>query len=131
MRLKYFSGLVVVGALLLAAMPAFAHHSFAAEFDGGKEAVVKGVLTKVLWTNPHVYFFMDVTEPSGKVVEYSFQSGPPGMLHRVGVGKADFKVGDTVTMTAAPAKDGTKNLGWMKMIKYSDGHVFVYRDGSE
>jgi len=89
------------------------------------------VLTKVLWTNPHVYIFMDVTESSGKVVEYSFQSGPPSMLHRVGVGKEDFKVGDTVTMTAAPAKDGTKTIGWMKMIKYSDGHVFVYRDGSE
>jgi hypothetical protein len=131
MRNKLFSGLIAVAALLLVSVPVFAHHSFAAEFDGSKEFVVKGVLTKVLWTNPHVYFFMDVTDPGGKVVEYSFQSGPPGMLHRVGVGKADFKVGDTVTMTAAPAKDGTKNLGWMKMIKYSDGHVFVYRDGSE
>lgn len=131
MKAKSISGLLVLGALLLAAIPAFAHHSFAAEFDGSKEFVVKGVLTKVLWTNPHVYFFMDVTQSDGKVVEYSFQSGPPSTLHRVGVGKADFKVGDTVTMTAAPAKDGTKNLGWMKMIKYSDGHVFVYRDGSE
>jgi len=131
MRVKSLGVLVAFGALLLAAVPAFAHHSFAAEFDGSKEFVVKGVLTKVLWTNPHVYFFMDVTEPGGKVVEYSFQGGPPSMLHRVGVGKEDFKVGDTVTMTAAPAKDGTKTLGWMKMIKYSDGHVFVYRDGSE
>jgi hypothetical protein len=131
MRNKLFSGVIAVAALLLVAAPVFAHHSFAAEFDGSKEAVVKGVLTKVLWTNPHVYFFMDVTDAGGKVTEYSFQSGPPGTLHRVGVGKADFKVGDTVTMTYAPAKDGTKNLGWMKMIKYSDGHVFVYRDGSE
>lgn len=131
MRVKRLGVLVALGALLLAALPAFAHHSFAAEFDGSKEFVVKGVLTKVLWTNPHVYLFMDVTEPDGKVVEYSFQSGPPSMLHRVGVGKEDFKVGDTITMTAAPAKDGTKTLGWMKMIKYSDGHVFVYRDGSE
>jgi len=131
MRVKLIGALVAFGALLLAAVPAFAHHSFAAEFDGSREFVVKGVLTKVLWTNPHVYIFMDVTESSGKVVEYSFQSGPPSMLHRVGVGKEDFKVGDTVTMTAAPAKDGTKTIGWMKMIKYSDGHVFVYRDGSE
>jgi len=131
MRVKLIGALVAFGALLLAAVPAFAHHSFAAEFDGSREFVVKGVLTKVLWTNPHVYIFMDVTESSGKVVEYSFQSGPPSMLHRVGVGKEDFKVGATVTMTAAPAKDGTKTIGWMKMIKYSDGHVFVYRDGSE
>ena len=64
-RKNYMLGLAVF-ALLAAAAPAFAHHSFAAEFDGSKEFVVKGVLTKVLWTNPHVYFFMDVTQPAAR-----------------------------------------------------------------
>jgi hypothetical protein len=126
MRNKLFGGWIAVAALLLVAAPTFAHHSFTAEFDGSREFVVKGVLTKVLWANPHIYVFMDVTETSGKVVEYSFESGPPGMMRRTGgVGKADFKVGETVTMTAVPERDGTKNLGWMKMIKYSDGHILM------
>ena len=131
MRVKLFGGLIAVGALLLAAMPALAHHSSAAEFDGNKEAVVTGVLTKVLWSNPHIYFMMNVTRPDGKVVEYSFQSGVPLLLHKQGIKKDDFKLGETVTVTYAPAKDGGKNYGWMKMIKWQDGHVFVYRVGSE
>jgi len=131
MKTKMWRGFVAASLLFVASVPAFAHHSFSAEFDGSKEFVVKGVLTKVLWTNPHIYIYMDVTEPNGQVQEYAFESGPPSVLHRAGVGKDDFKVGDTVTMTACPAKDGTKTLGWMKMIKYSDGHLFVYRDGSE
>src|SRR4029077_12091072 len=102
-------------ALLAMAMPTLAHHSFTAEFDGSKEFVVKGELTRVLWTNPHIYLYVDVTQPSGKVVEYAFASGPPAMLHRAGVRKDDFKIGDKITITGAPAKDGTKNLGWMKM----------------
>jgi hypothetical protein len=128
---KRYGLVLAVAGLLAVAVPAFAHHSFTAEFDGSKEFVVKGVLTRVLWTNPHIYLYMNVTGPDGKVVEYAFASGPPTMLHRAGVRKEDFKIGDTITMTGAPAKDGTKNLGWMKMIKYSDGHLFVYRDGSE
>ena len=74
---------------------------------------------------------LDVKDAKGKVTEYAFSSGPPGTLRRAGVKKTDFKIGDTVTVTGAPAKDGTKHLGWLKMIKYSDGRVFVYRDGSE
>jgi hypothetical protein len=109
-----------------------AHHSFAAEFDGNKEAVVKGVLTKVIWSNPHVYIYMDVTPSGGQTEEWKFETAPPSMLHRMGVGKDDFKIGDMVTMTYCPAKSSdARQLGWMKMIKYSDGHVYVYRDGSE
>jgi hypothetical protein len=114
-----------------AGVPALAHHSFAAEFDGTKTFVVKGMLTKVDWTNPHIYLYLDVTGASGKVEQYAFSSGPPAALRRAGIKKSDFKVGETVTITGAPAKDGTKHLGWLKQIKYADGHVFVYRDGSE
>ncbi len=128
---KPFRILSVVALLVAAAAPALAHHSFAAEFDGSKTFVVKGVLSKVDWANPHIYVYLDVKEPGGKLKQYAFSSGPPNALLRGGIRKSDFKIGDTVTITGAPAKDGAKNLGWLKMIKYSDGHVFVYRDGAE
>jgi hypothetical protein len=114
-----------------AVRPGLAHHSFAAEFDGSKTFVVSGTLTKVDWTNPHIWIYLDVKEKGGKVQEYSFSSGPPGTLRRAGVKKTDFKIGEMVTVTGAPAKDNSRHHGWLKMIKYADGHVFVYRDGSE
>jgi hypothetical protein len=122
---------VSVAAMLAATVPALAHHSFSAEFDGSRTFVVKGVLTKVDWTNPHIYLYLDVTGPGGKVQQYAFSSGPPAALRRAGIKKNDFQIGQAVTITGAPAKDGTQHLGWLKMIKYADGHVFVYRDGSE
>jgi hypothetical protein len=123
--------LLAAFGLLAAALPAFAHHSVTAEFNPDKEFVVKGTLTKVEWTNPHIYFYLNSTDAAGKTTEYYFESGPPSVLHRAGLRKDDIKIGDTVTVTAAPAKDGTKTYGWLKMIKYSDGHVFVYRNGAE
>ena len=124
------SALVLICGLSLAA-PALAHHAFSAEFDGSKTIVVKGVLSKLDWTNPHIQIYLDAKGPDGKLQRYTFASGPPGMLHKAGIKKSDFKIGETVTITGAPAKDGTQLLGWMKMIKYADGHVFVYRNGAE
>lgn len=128
---RYFGIVSAAVCALAATVPVLAHHSFSAEFDGRKTFVVKGVLTKVDWTNPHIYLYLDVAGAAGKVQHYAFSSGPPAALRRAGIRKSDFKIGDRVTITGAPAKDGTKLLGWLKMIKYSDGHVFVYRDGSE
>jgi uncharacterized protein DUF6152 len=116
---------------LAAVVPALAHHSFSAEFDGSKTIVVKGVLSKVEWTNPHIYLYLDAKGPDGKMQRYTFSSGPPAMLHKAGIRKSDFIIGETVTITGAPAKDGSQLLGWLKMIKYPDGHVFVYRNGAE
>jgi hypothetical protein len=130
-RQKGFGIVLAVLCGVAAAVPLVAHHSFAAEFDGTKTFVVKGMLTKVDWTNPHIYLYLDVAGPGGKVEQYAFSSGPPAALRRAGIKKTDFKVGEMVTITGAPAKDGTKHLGWLKQIKYADGHVFVYRDGSE
>ena len=100
--------------LLLLAIPALAHHSATAEFDTSKTFTVKGTITKLEWINPHVYMYADVTDEGGKVIPYSFETGPPGNLRRAGVLRTMFNVGDVVSIDASVAKDGTKHLGLLK-----------------
>src|SRR5271170_1774285 len=100
MKRKRYSLLLAVFGFLSAALPAFAHHSVTSEFNPKEEFVVKGVLTKLEWTNPHVYYSLEATDENGKTVTYTFESGPPSMLHRAGLRKEDVKIGDTVTITA-------------------------------
>jgi hypothetical protein len=128
--LKRYRMVTSVFAMLAIALPALAHHALTAEFDPTRNFTVTGVLSKVEWANPHIYVYVDVKK-GDQVETYGFEAGPPVALNRAGVKKADFKIGDTVTVTALAAKDGTKLLGHLSMIKYADGHVFVYRDGSE
>lgn len=131
MRTAKFRSALVVAVTLAWVGQAQAHHSFSAEFDGTRTFVVTGVLTKVDWTNPHIHLFLDVPQPGGKVQTYEFTSGPPTALRRAGIKRSDFTVGAAASITAAPAKDHSQHLGWLKMIKYKDGRVFVYRDGTE
>jgi hypothetical protein len=116
------SWLATVTCFAVLATPAFAHHSVNAEFDSTKEITVTGVLKHLDWTNPHIYVWVEAKGEDGKVVTWSFEGNPPGLLHRAGVAKDVFKVGETVTVTAMPANDGTKNLGFGKVYRYADGH---------
>jgi len=116
------AGLAALGWLALLPALTFAHHSVTSEFDPSKEITITGTISQVAWTNPHIYVWVDVKSDDGKVVTWAFEGNPPGLLHRAGVPKDVFKVGATVTVTAMPAKDGTKNLGFGKVFKYADGH---------
>jgi hypothetical protein len=100
--------LALFTGVLLAVTPAMAHHSFAAEYDGKKPITLKGVVTKVDWMNPHVYFYMDVTEDNGNVSNWAFEMGPPNGLQRSGWTRNTMKVGDEVTVDGTMAKDGSK-----------------------
>jgi hypothetical protein len=122
MRSKLVGPMAFCVLLLAAAAPALAHHSVTAEFDPSKTFTVKGVLKHVDWTNPHIYLWVDVTEENGEVASYSIEGPPPGMLHRAGLTKDEFKTGETVTVLALAAKDGSKRLGLGRKITYADGH---------
>lgn len=106
MRRIYFGVLAVLGAALAVA-PAMAHHSFAAEYDSKKPVKVTGTVTKIDWMNPHVYFFMDVEDESGKVTQWGFEMGPPNLLQNAGWTRNTMKIGDVVVVDGTLAKDGS------------------------
>jgi hypothetical protein len=123
MRLRLRGTVLAACGLLAAAAPTFAHHSFAAEFQTDKEFTVTGTMTKVEWTNPHIYFYVDSKGDDGKITNWAFEGPPHGMLHRAGLTREMFKVGEVITVTGVPCKDGTKHMGYGKSFKYnSDGH---------
>src|SRR5579863_1991104 len=104
----------------LAATPLWAHHSISSEFDTSKTFTVTGTLTKIEWVNPHAYVYLDAKDDKGVVTSYSLETGPPGNLRRAGVLKTMFVVGETVTIEAYAAKDGSKNLGLVRAYHFAD-----------
>lgn len=115
-----FGGLVTVLILVAVPAPVFAHHSFAAEFDGKKQISLAGVVTKVDWVNPHAYIYIDVKGEGGAVVNWGIETGAPNMLYRQGWRKDDLKVGDMVTLDAFVAKDGSHTAAAFQ-VKLPDG----------
>jgi hypothetical protein len=98
-----------VGILALAiGAPAVAHHSFAAEFDASKAVRLTGALTKIEWTNPHSYFYLDVKDEKGVVANWACEGAAPGALSRRGFKKGDIKLGDTLVVDGYRAKDGSR-----------------------
>jgi hypothetical protein len=100
--------LAAVAGVLAVSMPALAHHSFAAEYDAKKPVSLKGVVTKIDWMNPHVYFYIDVEDESGKVTNWALEMGPPNGLQRAGWTRNTMKVGDEVVVDGSLARDGSK-----------------------
>jgi hypothetical protein len=95
----------MAGVVLLFARSGFAHHSFASEFDHSKPVVGQGMVTGVVWENPHVYFFVDVKEDDGTVVTWTFETMGPNGLARMGWKRDSLKAGDKVIVEAYLSKD--------------------------
>ena len=106
MRTKLSIVVVAVG-MLLAAVPVFAHHSFAAEFAANKPVTMKGSVTRMEWANPHAWLYIDVKGPDGKVVNWAVEFGAPNALYRRGWRNTDLPVGVEVTVQGYLAKDGS------------------------
>ena len=117
--------LTVAFGLLLAVTPLRAHHSFNSQYDSSKPITLTGIVTKVDWRNPHVYFYLDVKDQSSETATYwGFEMGPPHSLERRGWKRNSMQIGDEVTVEGALARDGSKTVNARKVTLASTGEVF-------
>jgi hypothetical protein len=131
MMMRTRLALVAGSLLVLAAVPAVAHHSFAAEYDRNKQVNLTGTVTKVDWMNPHMYFYIDVKEANGSVTSWGLENGNLSGLMRRGWRKDSLKIGDVVTVEGFLAKDGT-HIANARSVKLSDGRkMFSGQFGEE
>ncbi len=107
---------------LIGSVTLLAHHSFSAEFDAQKVVRVTGTLTRIEWTNPHSYFYVDGKDDTSVSGNWTCEAGAPGALSRQGFRKGDVKLGDTIIVDGYRAKDGS-NLVDARRVTLPDGRI--------
>lgn len=114
--------LPLMGGALALSTAVQAHHSFSAEFDGAKPVRITGTLSRIEWTNPHSYFYLQVLGRNGQVTTWACEGGGPGALSRRGFKRGDIKLGDTLVVDGYLAKDGSHFLDAQR-VKLPDGRI--------
>ena len=122
--MRTFTRSVGLAATLLLLMPgpAAAHHSHAM-FDTSREVTVKGTVTSVSYRNPHVFLYLDVTDESGKVVNWAVEMSNIANMESRGIYRSTFKVGDVITVMVNPLKDGRSGGNYTSIIA-ADGKKY-------
>jgi hypothetical protein len=125
MHRALLSALALVMLTATVQIPVAAHHSFAAAFDENNPVSVTGVIAEVRLENPHSWFFVEVTDASGKVTRWGFEGNTPTSLLRAGYKRDAVKVGDKVTIRGSRARDLSANMGAAREIVLADGRTFI------
>jgi DNA/RNA endonuclease YhcR with UshA esterase domain len=112
--------LIACAGMLSTALPVFAHHSFAAEYDASKPVELHGTVTKMEWTNPHARIYLAVKDANGTVTEWNLELASPNVLSRNGWTRHSLKEGDVVTVSGARAKDGN-TMANARTVVLADG----------
>ena len=116
---------VVLASLLASSPPVDAHHAFSAEFDADKPVKLTGSVTKLDWTNPHAWIYIDVKDASGKVENWGFELASPNGLMRNGWTRFSLKPGDTVTVEGSRAKNGSTNANAQVVVSSGGKRLFA------
>ena len=115
----------ILAGLVLAAVPAWAHHAFSAEFDSNKPVKLKGTVTKVEWINPHSWIHIDVKNADGTVTNWMIEGGSPNALLRRGVSKSLIPEGIEVVVDGYRAKDGSNRANGRDITLADGKKLFV------
>ena len=111
---------IAVAVWLLVSLPAFSHHSFAAEFDRDRPITITGTVTRIEWTNPHARFYVDADDENGETVNWNFELGTPNILMRQGWTRDSLKPGETITVTGFRARNDP-HVGNANTVTLADG----------